>query len=89
MASCIVKSCSNTYRNCKKNGSKVQFYRLPKEESMRKKWIDLCGMTELSLKDPRVCSDHFDARDYATELVRNLNLPVLKLTAAPSLELGM
>ena len=87
MASCIVKFCKNTFRNCKKSEKKVQFYRIPKEDGIRRKWLDLCGIAEVTTKDPRVCSAHFQEDDIGTETARNI--PTLNLTAVPVLKLGI
>jgi hypothetical protein len=86
MSSCIVKCCRNTFRSCKKAAKQVQFYRLPKNEEIKRKWLDLCGITEVSTKNPRVCSVHFDDRDVGTDTGRNLS--TLNPTAVPVYNLG-
>ncbi|XP_061726829.1 uncharacterized protein LOC133532259 isoform X2 [Cydia pomonella] len=54
MRACCIKYCrSESFRGCG-----ISFYRIPKKEPIRQKWIDAIGYVP-KRKDPVVCSSHF------------------------------
>jgi len=64
----------------------VQFFRFPKDEIMKRKWIQQCGLTELPGKAPRICSVHFNESDIVTG---GKSLFTLNVNAFPVFSLGM
>ena len=80
---CYAINCENSTFKCKKNNVKVKFFRFPKDEGLKRKWIQACG------RDPsapirnhhRVCSEHFSGTDCGA---RN----GLTNTAIPRISLG-
>ena len=59
MAWCAVVGCTNSN---KKNPDKT-FFALPKEESLKKQWVQLINRTELP-RNVFVCSDHFEESSF-------------------------
>ena len=53
MPHCVVYGCNNPVKNKKD----MSFYVFPKDKQQMKAWTNAIGRT--SLKDPRVCSQHF------------------------------
>ena len=60
------------------------FYGFPKNEKLRKKWQDLCGMEEVKKCD-RLCFQHFEESQIMAK--NSDEQPRLKLGGVPSLNL--
>lgn len=58
MPHCYVYGCFNNNRSVKKV-KKVKFYRFPKNEYLRQKWMDACERDYINLSTATVCSEHF------------------------------
>lgn len=56
----LVKDCKNNSKNCH-NAFKHDF---PKNEHQKRKWFDLCGISQLKNKKAKICRDHFQETDY-------------------------
>jgi len=56
-------------------------YRIPKNEEIKKKWLNIIGHTVGNFS--RVCSDHFAEKDFNTNNVMS-NVRRLKSNAIPS-----
>ena len=62
------------------------FYGFPKNEKLRERWQNLCGLKELK-KNDRLCFQHFE-ESQVSSIPRAVNAqPRLKLGAIPSLNL--
>ena len=78
MVNCIVVGCSNTTNN--KNGN-CSFSRLQKqtnenEKVRRKHWIHAIGRDDVEkLKNPSLCSEHFEAGQFQRNLQNELLPP--------------
>lgn len=73
---CIVRDCNNRKV---KGDNNTHFYRLPKDEKLRKKWIEVCG-TQQNRTSGYVCSRHFESNAFQ----RNLKYELLDLPVPPS-----
>ncbi|XP_055379040.1 52 kDa repressor of the inhibitor of the protein kinase-like [Condylostylus longicornis] len=63
MGKCKVKNCKN-YEG-KKTEKQIKFFKLPKDEILRAKWLTACGLNkQCSMNTVKVCSDHFVESDY-------------------------
>ena len=74
------------------NGPKATLYRLPKDETIRKQWLEAIGRPDLQVSDhDGVCSLHFGPEDYhekqMDDRMRMRKKPKRKETAVPHLRL--
>ncbi|CAI6368988.1 unnamed protein product [Macrosiphum euphorbiae] len=69
MHKCVV--CSNSYKNTKGKRPRVIYHGFPKDESMRKKWLQVFKM-DRCYDWHLVCSDHFLERNYKPKKKRML-----------------
>ncbi|XP_043201025.1 uncharacterized protein LOC122369924 [Amphibalanus amphitrite] len=95
MPPCLVPGC----RPGSGSGGRVSFHSLPKDESLAKHWLEVCGrldlLTSKSGKHAKICSAHFRKSDYKNEMKYHLLVagnsvvkPRLKADAVPSLVLA-
>ena len=59
---CAVALCKNGTHN----KPEVSFFRFPSDQKLRKKWEVFCRRVDekfKTLKDPRICSQHFSEQD--------------------------
>ncbi|XP_063391714.1 uncharacterized protein LOC134677197 isoform X2 [Cydia fagiglandana] len=70
MKACCVKHCrSESFRGCG-----ISFYRIPRKEPIRQKWLDAIGYVP-KRKNPVVCSSHFRPEELAFSGMRPLVIP--------------
>lgn len=88
---CSVLHCPSRFSQVDEG---VYFHRFPKDETLRRKWIEACGVQTLNTENARVCSLHFVTSDYQRHLKYELlgqpvpkNLTHLKEGAIPTLKL--
>lgn len=77
MVVCAVLGCNNT-PDRKNNEKTLKYHYFPRDAKMCKLWISACGnKKEYSLKNSRVCSEHFIESDYTLKDIL-LNVPMHK-----------
>ena len=65
MTWCVAVGCdSNSY---KKDRKKVKFFRFPKDDVLKKKWIQIIRRENLP-KDPSICELHFDEISFERDM---------------------
>ncbi|XP_069676208.1 zinc finger protein 436-like isoform X1 [Periplaneta americana] len=91
---CAVAVCNNSYLKTRslKGDSAVSYFRIPKDEWLRKIWIEKCKRKDKWKPDTSyVCSDHFKMEDFErnlrAELMGSKQNKFLKKGAIPSLNL--
>ncbi|XP_066944569.1 THAP domain-containing protein 1-like [Macrobrachium rosenbergii] len=90
-SNCAVYGCFNNSRN----RSDVRFFRFPRDDEFRKKWINACRRDDkVNTNNALVCSAHFTAEDYIDDMKSRLlgiesprNKRLLKAHVVPSLNL--
>ncbi|XP_015922110.2 serine-rich adhesin for platelets isoform X11 [Parasteatoda tepidariorum] len=86
MSTCAVPSCKNYFVKTKRKG--IAYHKFPKDQSMARKWMQACQMSNLKPKRAVVCGEHFNPDDYMNYLqIRMFGLSekhILKPTAVPS-----
>ena len=90
-SNCAVYGCFNTVK--KTANSNVRYFRFPKDESLRRQWVNCCRRADnIKTKYALVCSIHFTEDDYADDIKYRLlgtekprNQRALKKDAVPSL----
>lgn len=92
-ASCSVRSCKINANYAKIIGVKVSFFKFPREETLKKAWVEKCDRTDkINFRNARVCSMHFKAedfeRDLRAELLQQPSRLILKSNAIPSSRVG-
>lgn len=88
---CSVYGCYNTGR--KTRGTGIRYFRFPKENTLRQRWIHLCCRADkINANNAVICSVHFVGSDYKDDMKSRLlgiDPPVrqraLKENAVPSL----
>jgi len=83
MPCCAVVGCTSHSRNAKELG--ISFHRFPKEESLRKQWISVCGLKQEAQPNSRVCSNHFEEKDFQ----QDLKAQILRLSRKAVLKPGV
>ena len=92
--SCAVRCCHNTKKRTK---GCIRFFRFPRDEKLRKRWILLCDRdSNFNASNAMVCSIHFLPSDYNHSLLNKhrllgkelpRNIRILKEDAVPSINL--
>ncbi|XP_030565509.1 zinc finger protein 888-like [Drosophila novamexicana] len=72
---CIVKSCRRSYRN----GSPVKMFRFPKKESLRRQWIEKCGLPRDFKMRAVICDSHFEKESIGKRFLKSNVVPTLNL----------
>ncbi|XP_064540527.1 zinc finger protein 84-like [Drosophila montana] len=72
---CIVKSCRRSYRN----GSPVKMFRFPKKESLRRQWIENCGLPHDFNMRAFICDLHFEKKSIGKKFLKSNVVPTLNL----------
>lgn len=81
---CAIAICTNY--NSRRND--LSFFRFPKDPLIRKEWILKSKRADkFNVDVARVCSDHFEKRDFARELTGNFSKRRLVSPTIPSLYL--
>ncbi|KAF4519759.1 hypothetical protein B566_EDAN010353 [Ephemera danica] len=71
MPQCAVATCRNSHRKTK--GRRVRYHRFPAEESVRERWVAVCGRSTIfNTTTARVCSLHFSAPSYERDVEHEL-----------------
>jgi len=89
MPGCAVAGCSNWHGKASCTDEALSFHRFPKDEALRKVWINrCCRKDEFNVDCTRICSKHFDddcfIRDMRNELLGQPSRRILKDDAIPS-----
>lgn len=72
---CIVRSCRRSYRN----GSPVKMFRFPKKESLRRQWIEKCGLPRDFKMRAVICDSHFEKKSIGKRFLKSNVVPTLNL----------
>ena len=76
---CVLKSCNYVAPN--------GFFGFPKNEKIKKKWLDACCLDENEVKSrDQLCYQHFDDRNIISR-TQNAHHPRLRLGVVPTLNL--
>ncbi|XP_059480597.1 uncharacterized protein LOC132199691 isoform X2 [Neocloeon triangulifer] len=71
MPQCAVSTCRNSHRKTK--GRRVRYHRFPAEESVRERWVAVCGRQNwFNTTTARVCSLHFSPNSYERDVEHEL-----------------
>lgn len=64
-ARCAVAVCSNNFKGAKEKGLDISFHSFPKDEKLRKLWIERTYRKDnFNAKTSVICGEHFAKEDY-------------------------
>ena len=65
LSKCAITSCPNMFTQPESREMPCDFYTFPSDLHLRQLWLKQCGLhCDSNVNDIKICSDHFDAKDF-------------------------